>query len=111
MLSLTYGVRFGTPKIRCVFVSFSVKSKGTSPSQERYRTPSAPSTARTTRPPWPGTSWRTGRSAVPCQDHRLRNQSVGRTWSSAASGPRLWTLIRIRTSSGESLAYSTNTSK
>ena len=33
MLSLTYGVRFGTPKIRCVFVSFSVKSKGTSPSQ------------------------------------------------------------------------------
>ena len=27
----------------------------------------------------PGTSCSTGRSAVPCQDHRLRNQSVGRT--------------------------------
>ena len=33
MPSLTYGVRFGTPKIRWVFVSFSVKRSGTSPSQ------------------------------------------------------------------------------
>ena len=63
-----------------------------------------------------GPGWRrpaaasAGRS-LPCQDHSLRNHSVGRTCSSAASGPRLWTVIWIRMSSGDALAYSTNTSK
>ncbi len=41
----------------------------------------------------------------------LRNQSVGSRCSSAASGPRLVAVIRIRRSCGPSLAYSTKTSK
>ena len=44
-------------------------------------------------------------------DQVFRNQSVGSTWSRAASGPRLWTVTRIRMSSGPSLAYSRKTSK
>ena len=39
------------------------------------------------------------------------NHNVGKTRSRAASGPRLWTVIRMTTSSGLSLAYSTKTSK
>ena len=34
MLSLTYGLGLATPKMRWVFVSFSVKSSGTAPSQD-----------------------------------------------------------------------------
>ena len=45
------------------------------------------------------------------QDQVLRNHKVGSTCSRAASGPRLWMLIRISTSSGAALAYSTTTSK
>ena len=45
------------------------------------------------------------------QDQVLRNQRVGRTRSRAASGPRLWTVIRTSTSSGPPFAYSTSTSK
>ena len=45
------------------------------------------------------------------QDQVLRYQRVGKTWMGAASGPRLQTLMRIRTSSGACLAYSTNTSQ
>ena len=44
-------------------------------------------------------------------DQVLRNHSVGKTRSRAASGPRLCTVMRMSTSSGPSLAYSTNTSK
>ena len=33
ILSLTWGLRLGTPKMRCVLVSFSVKSWAASPSQ------------------------------------------------------------------------------
>ena len=43
--------------------------------------------------------------------HALRNQSVGRTCSVAASGPRFSTVMRMSMSSGEALAYSTKTSK
>ena len=43
----------------------------------------------TLQPGWPGDCCRPGRSATPCQDHWLRNQSVGSTCSAAASGPRL----------------------
>ena len=48
---------------------------------------------------------------TPFHDHRLRNQIVGRTWRSAASAPRFSIVIVTRMSSGEALAYSTNTSK
>jgi hypothetical protein len=41
----------------------------------------------------------------------LRNQRVGNRWSAAVSGPRFVAAIRIRMSSGETLAYSTWTSK
>jgi hypothetical protein len=50
-----------------------------------------------------------GRSSP--HDQVLRNQRVGKTRSRAASGPRLWTVMRTRMSSGLSFAYSTNTSK
>src|SRR4029450_8175848 len=40
------------------------------------------------------------------QDQVLRNQIVGRTWSGAGSGPRLWAVIWMRMSSGAALAYS-----
>ncbi len=43
MLSLTYGVRFATPKMRSVFVSFSVKSRRTSPRSRGSCSPSLPS--------------------------------------------------------------------
>jgi hypothetical protein len=52
-----------------------------------------------------------GRGFSRPHDQRFRNHNVGRRWISAASGPRLWTLIKIRMSSGDSLAYSTSTSK
>ena len=39
MPSFTYGPRLACPKIRWVLVSFSVKSRGTSPSHQRYRVP------------------------------------------------------------------------
>ena len=45
------------------------------------------------------------------QSHVLRAQRCGSTCSSAASGPRLSMVIRIRISSGVALAYSTITSK
>jgi hypothetical protein len=41
----------------------------------------------------------------------LRNQRVGRTWSGAASGPRLTAVIRIAMSSSSTFAYSTVMSK
>ena len=52
-----------------------------------------------------------GRSVSRSQDQVLRNQSVGNTWSGAASGPRLTTVTTIRMSSAAALAYSMNTSK
>ncbi len=54
---------------------------------------------------------RRGRGAPSPQLHVFRNQSVGRTWSDAASFPRFATVIRIRMSSGPAFAYSTKTSK
>ena len=42
---------------------------------------------------------------APCfQLQVLRNQSCGNTWIGAASGPRLCTVIRISTSSGDAWA-------
>ena len=60
----------------------------------------------------PGPACRSaGRGASPPHDHVLRNQRVGSTSSAAGSGPRLHTVIWMRMSCGEALAYSTNTSK
>ena len=54
---------------------------------------------------------RLGRFGRSRQDHSLRNHSVGRRCNSARSGPRFSTVIWIRMSSGDFLAYSTKTSK
>src|SRR5277367_1694657 len=43
--------------------------------------------------------------------HVFRNQTVGKRWSDAASGPLFETLILIARSSAPPLAYSTRTSK
>ena len=48
---------------------------------------------------------------APPHDQVLRNQMVGNRSIAAGSGPRFDTLILIRMSSGEALAYSTTTSK
>ncbi len=49
---------------------------------------------------------------VPCfHDHVLRAQSCGSRVRSAASGPRLVAVTRIRMSSGAALAYSIATSQ
>jgi hypothetical protein len=52
-----------------------------------------------------------GRSAPGFHDHVLRNQSCGRMWMIALSGPRLWTVISMLTSLGLIRPYSTKTSK
>ena len=57
------------------------------------------------------TCFRFGFGVSSDQDQVLRNQSVGSTVSSAASGPRLVMPTAMRISSGPSLAYSTTTSK
>jgi len=54
---------------------------------------------------------RAGSVVSDMDDQMLRNHSVGRMWSGAASGPRLTAVMRMRMSSAEALAYSTNTSK
>ena len=91
MPSLTYGVRFGTPQSRSALVSFSVNSSSGAPSQasqyvaevvvRRLRLDGSAG-----RRIWRAAAGR--RRRVP-QDQVLRNQSVGRRWSGAASGPRL----------------------
>ena len=52
-----------------------------------------------------------GRGSSPPHDQVLRNQSVGRRWMAAGSGPRFVTVMRIAVSVGFALAYSTSTSK
>ena len=52
-----------------------------------------------------------GRRSSRPQLQVLRNQRVGNTLMSAASGPRLLMLMRISKSSGSGLAYSTTISK
>ena len=44
-------------------------------------------------------------------DHVLRNHTVGRMWSGAASGPRLRASMRMQMSSGALFAYVSSTSK
>ena len=54
----------------------------------------------------------TGRAAPsPLQPHVFLNQSCGRKWSSAASGPRLNASTRMQMSSGSAFAYSMTMSK
>src|SRR5208283_5796944 len=108
MPSLTYGLEFGFPKMRSLFVSFSVKRSDTSPSTYSQRSPnSADEAAMMRRPAGPVTCRSTGLGVSGHQVHVLRNQRVGSRWSVAGSGPRLETEILIRISSGVSLAYST----
>ena len=52
----------------------------------------------------PDASRMTGLATPSSQDQRLRNQSVGRIWSSAGSGPALRAVMRMKTSSGAALA-------
>src|SRR6476646_8907975 len=112
MPSFTYGPRLACPKIRWVLVSFSVKRRGTSPSHQRYRVPRSECDALMTVIPFGSVPCsRLGLWAPSDQDQVLRNHRVGRTCSSAASSPRLQTDILMSTSSGDSLAYSTKTSK
>src|SRR5215510_2249465 len=54
---------------------------------------------------------RSGRGSSPCHDHGSRSQTVGRRCTVEAADPRLQTVIWMRISSGEALAYSTKTSK
>src|SRR6516225_3253482 len=112
MPSLTYGLELGFPKMRSLFVSFSVKSSGTAPLTYSQRSPSCAELAQMTRmPAGPDTCRSTGFGASGHHVQVLRNQRLGRTWSVAGSGPRLATEILIKISSGVSLAYSTYTSK
>ena len=89
-------------------VSFSVNSSSGFPSQYSQYSPSSGWDARMA--PGPASFSEGFRSSSP-HDQVLRNHSVGSSRSRAVSGPRLWAVIRTSTSSGPSLAYSTNTSK
>ena len=113
--SLTYGDSLLLPgKSRSLFVSFSVKSSGTSPSQWSVYSPSRGWAAETALVPARAVTCASlGFTAWPAiqDDQSLRNQSVGRRWSSAASGPRFTAVIFTRMSSAPPLAYSTKTSK
>src|SRR5208337_4088826 len=112
MPSFTYGLVLGVPKIRSLLVSFSVNSSGTSPSQYRYRSPrSVCDAAIACTPFWPEICFRDGLGVPGHHVQMLRNHRVGRTSILAASGPRLLTLIWMRMSSGDCLAYSVKTSK
>ena len=108
MPSFGYGVLAADPKKRGKFVSFSQKSRVGS-------VPSGAEPARRIHVPPTGSSATataavveiariTGRSAVPSQDHRLRNHRVGRTCSTASSVPALRIFNRMQTSSGVALA-------
>src|SRR5271157_3913178 len=112
MPSLTYGLELGFPKICWLFVSFSVKRSGTSPSTYNQRSPNSADEAAMMRvPAGPDSCRSTGLGESGHQVQVLRNQRLGSRWSVAGSGPRFETEILIRISSGVSLAYSTYTSK
>jgi hypothetical protein len=55
--------------------------------------------------------WSAGLLVCLSQDHVFRNHRVGKTWRTAASSPRLATVIRMTVSSGPAFKYSTKTSK
>jgi hypothetical protein len=85
MPSLTYGVVLGWPeKSRSLFVEFSVKSNGASPSQEKMNSPSSECVALTALIPAAALTWL--RSGFPAalldfviqSAQSFRNQSVGR---------------------------------
>src|SRR5215472_14202597 len=106
------GLALRVPNIRWLFVSFSVKSSGTSPSQYRYRSPMRACDAATAWEPLPAVACFNVGLGVPGHHvQMLRNHRVGSTCNVAGSGPRLHTLIWMRMSSGVCLAYSTKTSK
>jgi len=105
-------VEFGRPKIRSVFVSFSVNRSSADPSTYRYRAPSVGCAAAMASAPFgPVASRSDGRGVSAGAVQVLRNQRVGRRCSVAGSGPRFATVMSASSSSGPSFAYSTKTSK
>src|SRR6187549_1410010 len=100
--SLTHGLAFGNlGKSLALLVSFSVKSRGTSPSQYKWYVPRVGCIATIARVPG-GSSIRlsTGFSlGLTSQDAQvLRNHKLGSRCSSADSGPRLAAVICTRIS-------------
>src|SRR5512142_3448860 len=111
MPSLTYGVAFGLPKIRSLFVSLSVNSSGASWLQYSQRRPSTSCSATTTAvpgPPDPRCS--RGVAVPPAHDQVCRNHSVGSRCKAASCLPRLCTVTCTSTSSHDALPYSTTMS-
>src|SRR5262245_55915177 len=113
--SLTYGRPLVDWKIRSRFDSFSVKSGtgaiGLASKARRKRPRLSCSAEKNPSASEAMTGFFQYPSPVRPQDQVLRNQRVGRTSRRAGSGPRLATVMRIRTSSGDALAYSAKTSK
>ena len=112
MPSLGHGVVGGWPKMRATLVSFSQnRSSGVRPVGRRADVEVVVAEDGVRREDRRRPATPTGAAAAPAasNDHSLRNQIVGSTWSSAASGPALRTVIRARMSVGSALAYSTST--
>ena len=112
MPSFTYGRRVRRRRTAArVLVSFSVNSSVGRAVADRGSARRASGCDAIATAPRIAAASAAGRGPSAPQDQVLRNQSVGSTCSVAASGPRLWTVIWIRMSSGDAFAYSTNTSK
>ncbi len=108
MPSLTNGMMLGEPNTRPLSVSFSVTRIGTGCSTYHHQVPSSACSARTV---FGSQVCSEGTRSSPAHDQVWRNHKVGNRCSAASSGPRLWAVTRISTSSGPALAYSTTTSK
>ena len=107
MPSLTKAVPLAVPKMRRLFVSFSVKRSRGNPSHFSCQTPSCGWLAViVSRSPVIA-----GFLAPGLPVHRFRNHSVGSRCSGLAAEPRLCTVSKIRTSSADALPYSARTSK
>ena len=115
MASLTYGLSLLLPgNSRSLFVTFSVKSRGASPSQCNVNSPRsgwAAATALVPADPSTCPSFGLFPGFAIHDDQSFRNQRVGKMCTSAASGPRFTAVIFTRMSSGPPFAYSTKTSK
>src|SRR5262245_42648315 len=109
MPSFTYGEALGNPKTRAVLVSLLVNNTGTARSNSSWRSPRIGCEAVIDCAPH---CFSEGIDAAGFDHaHVLRNHSVGRRCTIAASGPRFHTLIRIKISSGVAFAYSMKISK
>ena len=111
MPSLTYGVAFGVRKTLGVGLVLGEQQLRRAVARRASTLPSCVMRSAAIDAGRSTLRCSVGADRVGRQDQVLRNHSVGSTCSVAASGPRLCTVIRIRMSSGDALAYSTNTSK